>query len=385
MASARMVHGLTLRRFAGLLAVAAAALPASAGAQAVTFGSPLTSPPNLGEFIRCENRISWDASSGNAFVVPSGAPDCTWRQQGVFGNINDPRHSSVPGDGRIIGVEVLSGNNPAPLTFVVMSQYVSESNTGNTSCCHFVAETSVAVQPQPNTRTAFPLDLAVQRNTVGDLRRFDLVGVSAAAGTGMLPLHSTGQNNLFSYTQTGSVNAGEFYPRVSAASGLNARHEDGVAGVEVLARWTWCPAGQTCGVGGGGGGSGGGGGTGGGGGGTGGGGTGGASAAPTLASRNAALAAGRALIDLACGGDAACAGVLELFNRGGAPVAKRKPTMYGSASYEIAAGGETTVRIKLNRKAKKQLRKKDKLKADLTITPTGGPMAVTPVTIKPKP
>ena len=352
------------------------AVPASAAAQAQTFGSPLTAEPNLGEFIRCENRPFFDASTGNRFLGASGTADCTWRQQGVFGNTSDPRHASVPGDGRIIGVEVVSGSNPAPLRFVVMSQLVSQSNPGNTSCCHFVTETVGTFQPTPNTRSAFPLDLPVQRNTVGDLRRFDIVGLSAASGTGTLPLHSTGQNNAGSYTQAGSVNAGNFYPRVSPADGQSPRYEDGMAGVEVLAQWTWCPAGQTCGA------TGGGPGTGGPGPdpGTGGGGGPGASPAPAFDGGAARSANGRALVALACGADAACAGALGLVTRGtGARVVRAS---YGTATYEIPAGGEATIRVKLSRKAKKVLKKKGKLKADLVLTPSGGAATSTPLTIK---
>jgi hypothetical protein len=57
---------------------------------------------------------------------------------------------------------------------------------------------------------------------------------------------------------------------------------------------------------------------------------------------------------------------------------------YGEATYDIPAGGEGQVKVKLSRKAKKALKQKGKLKADLSITPTGGTASVTPLTIKPK-
>jgi hypothetical protein len=364
--------------FTAAIALASlAALPASALGQAQTFGSPLTAEPNLGEFIRCENRPFLDASTGQRFLGASGAPDCTWRQQGVQSNINDPRHSSVPGDGRIIGVEVRAGNTPAPLTFVVMAHLVQ--GTTSSSCCSFINETQTAFQPQPNTRTAFPLDLPVQRNTQGDIRRFDIVGLSAQSGAGTLPLHSTGANNAFDYNAPGSVNAGNFYPRVSAADGA-PRYEDGMAGVEVLARWTWCPAGQTCGATGGdpGGNPGGG---------TPGGGTGGPAPAPApvVDSRTARAAGGRAAVDLICQATNACTGVVEILRRAGAPIRSfYRAASYGEATYDIPAGGEGQVKVKLSRKAKKALKQKGKLKADLSITPTGGTASVTPLTIKPK-
>jgi hypothetical protein len=332
--------------------VACGVAPSGASGQAQVFGSPLTATPNVA--FGCETAPVLDAGSGNYFPAPSNTPDCTWRQQGVFGSpAGDTRFSSVPGNGRIIRAEVLSGAGAAPLRFTVLSQLAGAGVPGGTTCCYFATETAGTFQPQAGVRTPFPLNLPVQRNTAGDLRRFDLVGFSAASNAGTLPLHSNGNNNAGFYTTFGSPNAGFFFPRVSSADGLNARNEGAIPGIEVLVRWTWCPAGQACGQ------------------------------VPTVRGGSARARGNRALIDLVCGPDVICEGVLELFNRGGASAAaKRKSISYGSAPYSLGAGAKATVAVKLKGPARRILKRKGKLKTDLALTPTGASRVTRPLKVK---
>src|ERR1044072_6910187 len=189
-----------------LVLAAALALPAAASGQAVTFGSPLTVAPNA--TFGCETMPTpIPDASGNYAFVPSGVPDCTWRQSGVFApQPGDPRFSSVPGDGRITRVEVAAGPTPAPLRFVVFSQLGNVGGTENSQCCFFVSETQ-PVALQPNVINTFAVNIPVERNTLKGIRRFDLMGISAASGTGTLPLAQVGPINTFALTTPGSENA----------------------------------------------------------------------------------------------------------------------------------------------------------------------------------
>jgi hypothetical protein len=248
-----VVHALEMpsRLPIGICALALLALaPGSAAAQSVTLGSPLATAPNLA--IGCQTRPALVDTNGNYGPVPSGQADCTWRQTGVFGVLNSPVGSTAPATGRITSISVRSGPNPAPLRFVILRQ-LSQPGTG-TACCFFVSETA-PVQPQPNTVTTFQTNLPVERSTdvVQQIVTADFIGLSAASGTGTLPIATTGRNNLFDFTQPGSVNAGVFYPRLGAIPNDSGggRHEDGIPGFEVLMQWTFTPAGAAPGGGGG--------------------------------------------------------------------------------------------------------------------------------------
>src|SRR5687767_2336669 len=93
------------------LALTLATFGSAVAQQTVTLGSPLQQAPNISLDCSLMPALLPDAS-GNYGAFPSGVPDCTWRQSGVFGILTDPRVSSVPGDGRIISISVRSGPNP---------------------------------------------------------------------------------------------------------------------------------------------------------------------------------------------------------------------------------------------------------------------------------
>ena len=326
-----------------------ARLAAPAGAQLVTLGSPLTAEPNIS--IDCALQPAIADVQGNYALFNSGQPDCTWRQAGVFGvTSGDPRFSSVPGDGRIISVTVRSGPAPvAPLRFAIFRQLASPGSGGTSQCCFFVGETN-AVQPAPNSTQTFLTDIPVQRNTIDGIQAVDLIGISAASGTGSLPLHSTGRNNAFDLTTPGSVNAGIFYPRIGALANDagGGRREEGIPGVEVLIQWTWCPAAA--------GGSGP--------------GTCGTAGVPFVNNQNAPVRGGRALVDLLCNGDQACRGRLELLGLGTRAVTANA-TRYGGRSYRIQPGASATVPVKLNAKAKRLVKRNGSVQATVRIRPVG--------------
>jgi RTX calcium-binding nonapeptide repeat (4 copies) len=247
-----MIAVMLPRACALLLVVLASALAAAAGAQAQsrTLGSPLNLTPNT---FGCEIRptVTEAFASGNYLFLPSGLPDCTWFQSGVPGAVDysDPRTGSVPANGRITAISVSSGNNPAPLSFVILRQ-LAQPGTGS-ACCFLVGESQL-VQPAPNQISTFTVNLPVERNVNPTTRiaTADYVGFSAQSGTGTLPLASNGLHNVISHASiAGNPHAGFYYPRLGAFPNDSGggRHEEGIPGMEVLLRWTWCPAGQACG------------------------------------------------------------------------------------------------------------------------------------------
>lgn len=323
-------------------------------------GSSLAVAPNVDW--GCEARPAIADSNGNFALFPSNAPDCTWRQSGVFGvTAGDTRFSSVPGDGTITSVSVRSGPNPAPLRFVILRTLTTPGFGGEAQCCFFVGE-SPPVQPQPNAVTTFRTNIPVVRNTIDGFLAVDLFGISAVAGTGSLPLFIPRQPNAFDLTTPGSVNAGFFYPRLGAIpnDGGGGRREEGIPGVELTVRWTWCPAGQSCGTGGGGGATG-----------------------PALRNQAAQVAQGRALVDLLCNGNAVCRGLLELLASSGIAAAANggKTPIYGRKRFELQPGAAGFVAVKLKTGAKKRVRKMGRVPVTVRLTPDGGSAMTFPLTL----
>jgi len=371
-------------RFVAVVLGFALLAPAAAWAQSRTLGSPLTQAPNAP--FGCETEPTFTAQSfnGDYFLLPSGQADCTWFQSGVIGSVDysDPRTGPVPADGRITNVAVRSGPNPSALRIVIVRQI---GGLATSDCCAFVSETPPAVsppfQPQPNTTTNFAVNIPVERNIRGTSAVADFVGISGISGisgTGTLPLFSNGRNNTLTGYTAGTADAGFFYPRMGALEGPGGgtRNNKSIPGVEVLLQWTWTPPGAiptppvqptvpppaAPGP-----------------------------AAPvakpgpagTAALRDGAarVAAGQALINLICNGNAACQGQLELLSRS-ARAAARKPVSYGKATYTIPAGGKATVKVKLNKKGKRLLGSSKRVKIDLRLTPTGGKATTARLTLK---
>jgi hypothetical protein len=290
--------------------------------------------------------------------------NCTWRQAGVWASETDPRVSSVPGDGRIVRAEVLSGAKPAPIQISILRQLNAPGVPGQ--CCFFVSETA-PIALTPNAVTTIPLDLPVERNTLKGILAVDLMAISADNGAGSLPLRIVGPSNTLT-TPPGAVIAGYFYPRMGQVpnDAGGGRREEGTAGVEVMVRWTWCATGdascQPAPI------------------------AAGPTAPPAIPTPAALLPPrlrrgqapvreGNVLVPLACGA-VACQGTLQLLGGGDAVAAaakpKLKPVVYGTASYRLAAGAKATVAVKLNRRGKALLKQKSKATVTLQIQPKGG-------------
>ncbi|MGH2939099.1 MAG: hypothetical protein ACRDPE_13375 [Solirubrobacterales bacterium] len=247
------------------------------------------------------------------------------------------------------------------------------------ACCFFASDTG-PFQLTPNAITTIPLDIPVERNTKEGVLGVDLVSVSAENDGGSLPLREVGPHNVLSIPD-GNPMAGAFYPRLGRIpnDSQGGRHEiqEGVPGLELLVRWTFCAAGDvTC--------------------------TPGAAPspagpapapqpaptptpggprAPRLAGNQAVVQGANALVGLVCGGDAACEGRLSLLGStatASAAAGKAKPVVYGGASYKLAAGAKGTVKVTLTAKGKKLLRKHAKATVTLRLAPKGG----TPTTAK---
>jgi hypothetical protein len=216
-----------------LVSVVALLVPASASADFVTLGSPLAETPNVTD--GCESMPQIIDTQGHMGPVPSGTADCTWRQAGVFGALEDPRGSTAPGTGRITTISVRSGPNPSPLRFQIIRQLGSV-------CCFFVRETN-PVTPAPNAVSTFNVDLPVERNVDNSgIIAYDQIALAGVTGGGSLPLHSNGMTSIFDQTTFGNPSAGFYYPRMGAIpnDAGGGRHEGGLPGIEVLMRWTWC-------------------------------------------------------------------------------------------------------------------------------------------------
>jgi hypothetical protein len=387
--AAGAVHdrGVSVRRPRALapliLACALAALllvPVGAGAASSQFGSSLAPGPVLTFGCNAKPGLTNSPNWGDFGLFANNEPGgCTWSQAGVWGlnSGSDPRTRSVPSDGRIIAAEVLSGANPSPISITTFKQ-LAQPGVGS-ACCFFVSDTG-PFQLTPNAITTIPLNIPVEHNTKEGVLGVDLVSVSAENDGGSLPLREAGPHNVLSIPD-GDPMAGAFYPRLGRIpnDSQGGRHEiqEGVPGLELLVRWTFCPAGDvTCtpgaapppgpapappgapptpkGIGG--------------------------TGAPRLAGNQAAVEAGKALVGLVCGGDAACEGRLSLLGSTATASAvgkKAKPVVYGSASYKLSAGAKGTVKVTLNAKGKNLLRKHAKATVTLRLAPKGGGAATT--------
>jgi hypothetical protein len=225
-----------MARLAALALSLALLLAASASAQTVTRGSDFTAPANVS--IGCEGLVQQDFNSGLFLLLPYDGQSCTWWGAGLPASPTDPRTGFVPTTGTVTKVRVKSGPNPAPLRIVQL-----RSAAG---CCSGVRMTE-PFQPTPNAVTEVTVNWLVEvvRDSVAGVSTNDIIGFSAQAGTGTLPLNDQG-------AQTHQP-AAAFSPGVYSSSmtkpmiqpgaliGLNYR---GAIGYEPLVQYDFvpCPA-----------------------------------------------------------------------------------------------------------------------------------------------
>jgi hypothetical protein len=328
------------------------ALPGSAQALTTTFGSDLSHPADLA--IGCETKpVLSQSQIGEYELGASGQPSCTWRQLGVFGAMPDTRASTVPGDGFITSVSIRSGPNPAPLRLVVVRMLAPNEdggiNTNKAYCCYFVRE-SPPFQPTPNVVSTFRMSLPVEKNNRGgQVYTQDHVGVSAVSGTGTLPLAEVGSHSSFAWTQPGSFDATFAYPAMGTLANdtQGGREEEGDAGIEVLARFTWCSGTVARGV------------------------AHAAQRAPcgpiTLADTALRVTGGNVPLAIRCLQNGRCRGAVTLLNATGGRAKAAASSVLGSAKLSIKGGKTQRIKLALNKAGRALANRKGKHKVQVMI------------------
>jgi hypothetical protein len=292
--------------------------------------------------------------------VSNGQPSCSWWQQGVSGvQFNtDPRTGFVGGTGTVTSITVKTGGNPAPLRFFAGRQLTPAQNghpAGNPQCCFFLYERG-PFQPTPNTTSTFTVNMPVENSRGPTIITNDFIGFSANSGTGTLPLARVdGQDNNFSYGQTGTLNAGGFWPAFGQLTNDQGggRTAGGYGGIEVLLRYTLSAGSGTV------------------------------PAPPIRFPVNTRIAEiggsvlrpiGRDLDVIINCLQARCNGALDLLTGNGARAAVKKPAKsrsLGTIRFSITHG-KHPVRVKLNKLGRK-LAKRKSTKVTSVITFSGGP------------
>lgn len=234
-----MVARTSARRRARSLTAAALTLaallpfPSFSAAQAGTFGSPLTAPNNTS--FGCDAKPTLLFPAGFA-VLPSGLPSCSWWSSGAPATIGGTNTGYVPTTGTITNVRVKSGNNPAPLRLVQLRSVAG--------CCTVVRQTD-EFRPAPNTVTQVTVNwlTEVVRDSVAGVSTNDIIGFSANAGTGTLPISDQGQHTAEASAIPGIMSAGFTSPAAQPGSLITAASV-GALGYEVLLQYDFvpCPA-----------------------------------------------------------------------------------------------------------------------------------------------
>jgi len=169
-------------------ACALALLSAGPATAQTTKGSTLQNAPNT--TFGCEVAPGTALFAPELILEPHGLPSCSWWSEGSAAVVGDPRSSRVPGTGTVTKVRVRSGSNPAPIRIAIL-----RSTDG--MCCEAVRVTE-PVQPAANRVSEFEVNLPVELvkgivpSTGETIAWTDMVGVSAAAGAGTLPIHDQG-------------------------------------------------------------------------------------------------------------------------------------------------------------------------------------------------
>jgi hypothetical protein len=329
-----------MRRAAGglLIAVAGAAAPGVAAAQAqTTFGADLSRPANA--------PFGCDSHPVGTFRVFNPDPNsCTWSSSGSLA-IPPTESPIVPGDGTVTAVRVKTGPSGAglqgtgPMQVVVLRSL--GSGGGGAQCC-LIAGASQVFTPAENAVTAVPMNLRVENNNTGGINTLDSLGLSVLAPGVRIPAYYDGANDL-----TSTV----FSPAVQP--GTQNVNRNGSSGAKLLINADWIPAGAARPIG--------------------------------LGTRTAPVRAGRALVDLVCGADAACRGFARLLGAADAATANAaaaKPAVFGSARIRLNAGQRTRVKVKLSRRGRALVRSRKRSKVRLEVRLKGGGKIVRTLVLK---
>jgi hypothetical protein len=379
-------------------ALALAALLAPAHAHAIPFGADLNLPANVA--FDC-TVLPLPNAFGNGFAIaPSGQPTCTWM---AVGTAADPRQGSllVPVAGTVTAVQVRVGPITGPMQVVVLRSFRDTQAFEPSVCCMETARTPVFT-PTPNAVTTIQTALAVRKDVVPDPNNqtttVDSLALSVLAPNVPVPLFDTGIHDPSNF---GAPSALVYHPAVGP--GQERYTNSGVGGFQVLLAADVTPSasgqGPTVGPLG----------------------TGPQPTAPAairLVQPAVSVRNGVAPIlvrcDLATG---QCTGVLRLQSRQAgaaaatatAPAAtsagarrrhagrrgagrarpRRRPARrppgtvtYGSAIFDVAAGAEGTVRVRLTRAGRRLLRRSARARVWVNATVAGRPIAPARLTLE---
>lgn len=347
-------------------------VPAFAGAQAVTRGSPLTAPANVP--FGCEAQVSLPPLGSDQFVlVPSGLPSCSWWSTGPAAAIGATNTGYVPTTGTITNVRVRSGPNPAVLRLVQLRSVAG--------CCTVVRHTE-PFQPTPNAVTQVTVNWLTEavRDSVAGVSTNDIIGFSAIGGTGTLPIsdQGNGTHSPQAAFAPGVMGAG-FTSPMGQPGALIAASNVGVYGYEVLLQYDFvpCPAlnnvpvapgtvtcpGQNTVT------------------------SPGANAAPSgpvtfPPGFNARLQGANLPLSLICSLDIGCSGTVRLALALGAGTARAAKTVtLGTKKFKIKKGRHQ-VKVKLGKKSRARLRKKKSTTVTAIVTIPGMPTLRTTLKIR---
>jgi hypothetical protein len=212
-------------------------LPTVAGAQvaSVTRGSTLQAAANTAFGCDAKPTLAFD---GTFPVLPAGLPSCSWWSTGPGGSIGDPNTGYVPTTGTITNVRVRSGANPAPLRLVQLRSVAG--------CCTVIRQTD-PFQPAPNAVTTVTVNWLTEavRDSVAGVSTNDIIGFSAAGGTGTLPVNDQGPaTHVPQAAFSPNVMGAGFTSPAAQPGGLITASSVGAIGYEVLLQYDFvpCPA-----------------------------------------------------------------------------------------------------------------------------------------------
>ncbi len=321
-------------------------------AAAVTFGANLNRPANS----------PYTCLHTSIFPVPSCSVNST--------NLATGESSFPPiGEGIVSAVRVRVGPEPGPMR-VVVEQALRQDNPfeagrPNYACCTVIAMSPVFT-PAANAITTIPVNFRVRQDISPDENGIYVdqhLGLSVLAPNVPIPasLDNSGLNSM-----------GVFWPAWQNLGQERVGPAGSLVNPVVLMNADWDPVGAPI-----------------------------AEVAPgavaalSIPSRQALVRNARARLALACGLDTACVGRVLLqsrqANRAGRALiaasrgrAKKAPrtVTYGSVKFRVPAGKRRVVRVALNRKGKRLLRRQAKPKIWVNVTMKGQKIEPHRITLK---
>lgn len=338
-----------------LLASALALFAPRAGAATATFGANLNRPADSLE----------TCSTIGIFPLPSCTVNSTNFATG---------ESSFPpiGEGVVSAVRVRVGPFTGPMRIVVEQALRQdnpfEAGKPNYACCTVIAMSPVFT-PAPNAVTTIPVSFRVRQDISPDENGIYVdqhLGLSVLAPNVPIPA---------SIDNSGANSMGVFYPAWQSVGEEKVGPAASLVNPVVLMNADWDPVGAAAPP---------------------------APVAPiavpalSIPNRQALVRNARARLALACGLDTACAGRVLLQSRranaaralvasSSARAKAARTVTYGSARFRIGPGKRSVLKVKLNRKGKRLMRKQGKPKVWVNVSMKGQTITPRRITLKPAP